>query len=158
MQAQQLQILQSMPIFGGIRDDTLEILLEDSVVISVPEGEFLFRENDPGESMYILEAGRVAILKLWKRIYYRLSFLSVGDCIGEMSLIDLGRRSASVLAMTDCRAIELTNDSLLKLHEVDLEQFALIQMNMGRELSRRLRVADEALFRELIQTNQIRPH
>jgi CRP-like cAMP-binding protein len=75
-----------------------------------------------------------------------------------MSLIDLGRRSASVFALSDCKAIELTSTSLLELYEHHLEQFALIQMNISRELSRRLRIADEALFRELIQTKQIHPH
>jgi CRP-like cAMP-binding protein len=47
----------------------------------------------------------------------------------------------------DCTAIELTTASLLTLAETDLEQFALIYMNIARELSRRLRLADERQFR-----------
>ncbi|HXF44822.1 MAG TPA: hypothetical protein VNK91_01770, partial [Burkholderiaceae bacterium] len=35
---------------------------------------------------------------------------------------------------------------LYRLFERDAEQFALIQMNIGRELSRRLRQSDELLF------------
>ena len=151
-------MLQKMPIFGGIRDDILEFLLEGAAEISLSEGDFLFVENDPGNAMYVLEKGRVAILKLWGKIYYRLSYLNAGDCIGEMSLIDLGRRSASVLAMADCKAIELTSASILNLYQKDLEQFSLIQLNMSRELSSRLRIADETLFRELIKTNQIPQH
>jgi len=151
-------MLQKMPIFGGIRDDILEFLLEGAAEISLSEGDFLFVENDPGNAMYVLEKGRVAILKLWGKIYYRLSYLNAGDCIGEMSLIDLGRRSASVLAMADCTAIELTSASILNLYQKDLEQFSLIQLNMSRELSSRLRIADETLFRELIKTNQIPQH
>lgn len=158
MQEERLRMLQNMPIFGGIRDDTLEFLLENAVEIALSEGEFLFVENDPANAMYVLEKGRVAILKLWEDIYYRISYLNTGDCIGEMSLIDLGRRSASVLAMSDCIAIELTSASILKLYKKDLEQFSLIQMNMSRELSRRLRIADEALFHELIKTNKIPQH
>jgi hypothetical protein len=60
--------------------------------------------------------------------------------------------------MTDCKAIELKHASIFRLYQEDLEQFALIQMNISRELSRRLRVADETLFRELIKTNQIPQH
>jgi CRP/FNR family transcriptional regulator, cyclic AMP receptor protein len=49
--------------------------------------------------------------------------------------------------MDDCRAIELSSNSLFRVYEKDLEQFTMIQMNMGREVSRRLREADERLFR-----------
>jgi CRP-like cAMP-binding protein len=75
-----------------------------------------------------------------------------------MSLIDLGRRSASVLAMSDCTAIELKASALLDLYEHDLAQFALVQMKLARELSRRLRVADGSLFEELIKSEKISRH
>lgn len=158
MKEERLRMLQNMPIFGGVREDILESMLEGSVEISLAEGDFLFGENDPGNAMFVLEKGRVAILKLLNNTYYRLNFLNAGDCIGEMSLIDLGPRSASVLAMTSCKALELTNASLCKVYEQDLEQFALIQMNMSRELSRRLRTANDTLFRELIKSNQVPKH
>jgi CRP-like cAMP-binding protein len=47
----------------------------------------------------------------------------------------------------DCTAIQITAASLYQVYEKDVEQFALIQMNMGREVSRRLREADERIFR-----------
>ena len=147
-----------MPIFGGVRDEILEFMLDDASEVSIARGNYLFRENDPGNAMYVLREGQVAILKLWDDVYYRLNRLTTGDCIGEMSLIDLGRRSASVLAMTDCVAIELTHETLFNVYKKDLEQFALIQMNMGRELSRRLRIANDTLFRELLKSNRIPPH
>ena len=64
-----------------------------------------------------------------------------------MALLDLSPRSASVRADEDCSAIRITPDNLLRLFEHDAEQFALIQMNIGREISRRLRITDELLFR-----------
>ena len=45
-----------------------------------------------------------------------------------------------------CVAIEITSTSLMDVYQHDIEQFALIQMNMGREVSRRLREVDEQLF------------
>lgn len=147
-----------MPIFGGVRDEILELILGDATELSFAEGDFIFHENDPGNTMFVLRAGEVAVLKLWDKVYYRLNSLAAGDCIGEMSLIDLGRRSATVLAMTDCKALELTSASLFKVYERDIEQFALIQMNMSRELSRRLRIANDALFGELMKSNLVPPH
>jgi CRP/FNR family cyclic AMP-dependent transcriptional regulator len=52
-----------------------------------------------------------------------------------------------VQAIEPCAALELSTASLYHLYETDLEQFALVQTNIARELSRRLRVADEELFR-----------
>ena len=49
--------------------------------------------------------------------------------------------------MQPCSAIELTTAALFELYSTHLEQFALIQINIARELSRRLRAADEQLFR-----------
>jgi CRP/FNR family transcriptional regulator, cyclic AMP receptor protein len=158
MTEERIRILQKMPIFGGVRDDILRLMLEDAAEVFLTKGDYLFEENEPGDAMYVLEEGQVAILKLCDNINYRLNSLNAGDCFGEMCLIDLGRRSASVLALTDCIAVELTNALLFKVYEKDLEQFALIQMNMGRELSRRLRIANDALYRELIKTNRIPPH
>ena len=45
------------------------------------------------------------------------------------------------------QAIEITNDILYELYKMNLEQFALIQMNAGREISRKLRIADEMVFK-----------
>ena len=67
---------------------------------------------------------------------------------GGLALMDLGTRSASVVAEEDCRAIEIGAADLLQLYEHDVEQFALVQMNIGREVCRRLRAIDERLFRE----------
>jgi CRP-like cAMP-binding protein len=61
--------------------------------------------------------------------------------------MDLGPRSASVRALGDCTAICISAANLYQLYTLDLKQFTLIQMNMGREVCRRLREADSRLFR-----------
>ncbi len=140
MHKNRIEALQAMPIFGGIREDILEFFLGTSEVLSVPKDQYFFRE-------YVLEAGEVAVLKLWDGRQNVLRHLRQGDCFGEMALMDLFPRSASIRAVTPCTAIQLSTVSFHNIYDMDLEQFALIQMNMGREISRRLRVADEQLFR-----------
>ena len=140
------ELLQSMPLFGGIRDETLDFLLDLSSMVSVAADAFFFREDDEAHSMFVLEDGKAVVLKSWQGHQFRLSELAKGDCFGEMSLMDMRHRSASVVAVEPCHAIELSSASLYALYEKDLEQFTLIQMNMGREVSRRLRAADEQLF------------
>ena len=55
-------------------------------------------------------------------------------------------REKSVRALDECSAISISAANLYKVYAHDLRQFALIQMNMGREVSRRLRDADNRLF------------
>lgn len=146
MHTMRMELLQQMPIFGAIDDDALRFLLEPVPSISVPAGQFFFRERDPADCMYVLESGRVAVLKDWAGRELLLRELDPGDCFGEMALLDLFPRSASVRAIDDCRAMALTSAHLYRLFEHDAAQFALVQMNIGREMSRRLREADEQLF------------
>jgi CRP/FNR family transcriptional regulator, cyclic AMP receptor protein len=150
MNTDRIELLQRMPVFGGIRDDTLEYLLEFTQTVAVPAGGYFFRQDDRASSMFVLESGAVQVIKTWAGVDYVLHGLVAGDCFGEMALMDLQPRSASVRATESCAAIELAASDFLRLFERDVEQFALVQMNMGREVSRRLRLTDELLFRTLV--------
>lgn len=143
MVASRIATLQETPLFGGIREDALSFLLGISADVHVALGEFFFREGDKGESMFVLESGSVEVRKTVGGSELPLCRLGRGACFGEMALIDLSPRSASVQALEDCSGFEISASSLFGLYERDLEQFTLIQMNMARELSRRLRIADE---------------
>ena len=141
-----LRILQQMPVFGGLNVDTLHNILHLSPNLTIKEGSFFFHEEQKGGSMYVLEQGKVAVLKTWEGQCHVLAYLGVGDCFGEMELLDLSPRAASVMAITDCTAIQISTANLFRLYKENLEQFTLIQMNMGREISRRLRQLDQELF------------
>ena len=147
MQPVRLELLQRMPIFGAIRDDALLFLLAQAREVSVAAGAYFFHENDQANSMFVLESGGVVVFKSWQGRDVVLNHMQAGDCFGEMALMDLCPRSASVRAETDCVAIEFGSGDLMRLFERDAEQFALVQMNMGREVCRRLRATDEMLFR-----------
>jgi CRP-like cAMP-binding protein len=96
--------------------------------------------------MFVLETGKVTVLKSWRGQDYLLQTLKEGDCFGEMAVMDYCPRSASVRAVEDCIAIRISAANLYEVYAQDLKQFSLIQMNMGREVCRRLREADNRLF------------
>jgi CRP/FNR family cyclic AMP-dependent transcriptional regulator len=146
MQEARIELLQHMPIFGGVGADTLKFLLALCPIVSVPMNEFFFREHERGDSMFVLEMGNAAVLKSWRGQDYTLQTLNEGDCFGEMAVMDHFPRSASVRAVKDCTAIRISAADLYQVYTRDLKQFALIQMNMGREVCRRLRQADSHLF------------
>ena len=93
MDRARIQLLQQMPIFGAIDDEAVQFLLDAVPSVHVPKGGFFFRERDPADSMYVLETGRVSVLKEWSGRELLLHRLEAGDCFGEMALLDLHPRS-----------------------------------------------------------------
>ncbi len=135
-----------MPIFGGVTETTLRLLLDLARVVPVARNEFFLRQDDQADSVFVLEQGKVAVIKTCCGQDHFLRTLEKGDCFGEMALMDLLPRSASILAIEDSRAIEISAAGLYEIYKRDIEQFVLIQMNMGREVSRRLRTAEDRLL------------
>ena len=79
MSETRIQALQRMPIFGGMRAEVLEFLLDASELARVAQGKFFFHEHDKAQSMFVLEAGEVAVLKLWEGQQCLLGHLRQGD-------------------------------------------------------------------------------
>ena len=146
-----LALLQNVPVFGAIRSEIIAQLVDSSPSVTIDAGEYLFREGDASTSMYVIESGQVAVIKKWNEKEYLLKHLHEGDCIGEMALFDFFPRSASIVAVGETRLIEITSANLMEIYGRDLEQFTLLQMNMGREVTRRLRDADDQLFKDRVE-------
>jgi len=144
--AERIQLLQSMPFFGAINDESVALILGLSETLLISAGEYFFNQDEKGDSLFLLEKGRAVIFKKSDEKEYILRYVEDGDCFGELALIDFTPRSASVRAETDCTAIKIPSSALLSLFQQDSEQFLMIQMNMGREVSRRLRAADDRWF------------
>lgn len=158
-QQKRLELLQSMPIFGGIRADTLVFLLEHSKQVAVHKGGYFYHEKDPAQSLFVLVHGKVMLLKAWQGEEYILKTLKPGNCFGEVALMDLQPRNTSSLATEDSRAIELSYETFHLLFEREIEQFTMIRMNMAREVCRRLREADSRAFEADIQALRLKhPH
>lgn len=155
MDSDKLQLLQGMPIFGAVQSDVLQKLLQHCNHITMDKGQHFFREGDLAQSMFVLEKGHVVVYRKWEGLLYKLRELHPGDCFGEMALMDCKPRSASVQAMENCEAIEISTSQLSGLYQHFPEQYVLIQMNMGREVCRRLREADERLFEKSVGANEV---
>lgn len=140
-------ILERVAIFGALKTETLAFLLLRAETVTVQAGEFFFREGDCGDGVYVLQWGQAAVEKDCDGTAICMGRLEPGTCFGEIAVLAMIRRTASVRAISECAAIRLGTEDIHALFGHDLEQFTLLVMNLGREVCRRLQRADEALFR-----------
>jgi CRP/FNR family cyclic AMP-dependent transcriptional regulator len=150
-----IDLLRNTSIFAAMTPRALELLLDRARRREVAKGEYFFREGDEGSSIYVLESGRVSILKRWQQEDYVIRTLVAGDFFGEISVLDLLPRSASVIAEEDCASVEFRAIDVLAVARHDIEQFTMIYMNIARELGRRLRQANELLFEAKIRYESV---
>lgn len=152
MDESRIRLLQGMPVFGGTSKETLGRLLDRTQVVQHDAGAWFFEEGSRGTSTFVLEAGAVSVVKRFGDEQMLLRQLGEGDCFGEVALIDFGPRSASVRADEPCRALEFTARDLREISKHSMEEFALIYLNLARELSRRLRNSDERLWKVRVES------
>lgn len=140
------QRLRDIGIFGGLSDEMLEHLSTSLTPMRVMPGAILFKEGDPARELYIVIDGEVEVLKKSRRQRdVRVAILGPNDSFGEMSIIDVQPRSATVRALGPSRLLKMTSENLDSLYRSDLKSYALITLNIARDLSRRLRVTDGIL-------------
>lgn len=138
--------LRGIGLFGGLGDEVLHELVGALHEVTPSVGDVIFREGDDAREMYVILTGEIEVLKRSKRgAEARVALLGGGDWFGEMSILDVQRRSASVRAVAPCRLLVITTRDLDALYRRDLKSYAMIVQNVARELSRRLRIADGLL-------------
>src|ERR1700690_3821944 len=104
--------------------------------ISLRCGEFLFREGDDADALYIVERGVLRIIS-GSAVY---ETVQAGSIVGEMAIIDEGMpRSASVIAGTYAELVKIDADEFTALI-ADAPEFALMVM---RVMARRLRLMNQ---------------
>lgn len=134
--------LQQMALFGGLVAESLKTLRATAPVVGRASGTPFFTQGEDGDSLFVLLRGAAIGVLSGPTQSYLLRTISTGDSFGEAATIDLQPRRNSVIAQTDCQALEIGPDAMQALWEFDPEQFTLLSMNMSRELSRRLRESD----------------
>ena len=136
--------LLATPFFGGLSDGSLDLLISMLVERSFEVGSTVVSEGEPGRSMFIAKFGRLAVSKRTKagRVI-PISVLQPGDFFGEMTLIEMQNRSATVVAESPTLLYELTAQNLYACYKSDIHAYVIILQNINRELCRRLRRADE---------------
>jgi CRP-like cAMP-binding protein len=136
------------PFFGGISGASLDLLVSMMVERRFDAGAIVVKEGEPGHSMFIVHSGRLVVSKVagsGRKI--SMSALQPGDFFGEMTLIEMQNRSATVMTESPTVLYELTARQLYACYKADIHAYVMVMQNVNRELCRRLRRADDRLAR-----------
>ena len=120
-----LPLLREVSLFSGLSDQQLQVVADRLRKRTFAKGMILFHKDSPGQSLYIIESGKVRIFILSEsgqeisvRIY------GCGEVFGELSMLDGLPRSAGAIAMEDTQVLALYRADFLRLLE-ELPQMAL---------------------------------
>ncbi len=118
----------------------------------VQKGTILFRENEPGQEMYIIQSGKVRISKKVREIEKTLTVLGKGDFFGEMSILNNKPRSATAEVIEDARLLVIDPQTF----ETMVRNNAEIALRIIKNLSARLQEADNQIENLLLRDNTSR--
>lgn len=138
--------LVATPFFGGLSDASLDLLISMLVERRVDAGVTVVAEGEPGRSMFVVHSGALAVDKRGgSGRVIRMAGLGPGDFFGEMTLIEMQNRSATVVAERPTVLYELTARNLYAYYKADIHAYVMVMQNINRELCRRLRRADDRI-------------
>lgn len=138
--------LVATPFFGGLSDASLDLLISMLVERRFEAGSTVVAEGEPGNSMYVIHSGELVVTKRPESgQVIRMTALGPGDFFGEMTLIEMQNRSATVIAESPAVLYELTTRNLYAFYKADLRAYVMVLQNINRELCRRLRSANNLI-------------
>ena len=130
------------PFLAALTPDAVKRLTRSGFLLRLRAGEVLLRKGTKEQELYVILDGVFEVVQGRRRVALRTR----GDLIGEMAFFtEAGRRTASVRALTDGRALVLRRKFLRELTRRDPEAGYRILMNMGRVMAERLAEATRAL-------------
>jgi CRP/FNR family cyclic AMP-dependent transcriptional regulator len=135
-------VLADIPFFHFLDDGERVSLAAQLEEVQMPEGQVLFSYGEPGDCLYVIRSGKAEVFfkdDTGTRIV--LEVAGSGDVVGELSLLDGGPRTASVVVTEALDA--------LRLDRADLDHFLrshpAAAIDLLSAMGRRLRVSAERL-------------
>jgi len=135
------KIADRVAIFANLPHDVLLAALALGEVQPFRAGDVLFRENDLGQSFYVVIVGAVDIIKGRGGQAVRVASLGVGECFGEMALVSDDARSATVTAQVDCVTLCFQREKIDAYTSIS----SVIYKNIAAVLARRLHDRTKAM-------------
>ncbi|HEX2997792.1 MAG TPA: cyclic nucleotide-binding domain-containing protein [Anaerolineales bacterium] len=123
-------------LFKGLSDEALAAVAQKASMHDLRQGDVLMRRGETGNSLFLVNEGWFKIVTEDARgEELMINKTAPGETIGEMALLDEAPRSASAIALTPARVLELKKDDFYQI----LDQRPDVALTIIRGLSSRLR-------------------
>jgi CRP/FNR family transcriptional regulator len=136
------EVVRRAPLFAALDDEAGQALLTEMSSTRMERGDVLFREGDPGDSLYVIGEGKIKLGRTSADGRENLvAILGPGEMFGELSLFDPGPRTMTATAVAETQLMGLRNDSLTGL----LSGRPEVSKSLLAALAQRLRRTNEHL-------------
>src|SRR5215471_500583 len=138
--------LRSIPLFGGLEDASLERIQGMLAQRLFPRDAIVCSEGERGRSMYVVASGEVEVRRANSAgTQIPIVRLGPGEFFGEMTLVEIQPRAATVVVTEPATLYAMTNRDLYSLYLEDQNAYILLLQNICPQLARRLRKADSRI-------------
>jgi CRP-like cAMP-binding protein len=133
-----LQYLAKVPLFSSCNARDLGKIAKASERVTVKAGTTLITQGTVGKRAYVILSGNATVLRNGKKI----ATAQAGTMVGELSLLDQGSRTATVMCDTDCDVLVLEQRKLLAV----IDEIPAVGQKLLAALATRIRELDRAHF------------
>jgi signal transduction histidine kinase len=138
-------------LFATLKREELETLHRAGELKTYQDGQFIFREGDPGDGIYLVMDGRVRIGVTMGESERPLAQVLPGDFFGEMAVLDNEPRSANAFAEGETKLLFLPREELMAF----LESSPTAAVNLVKEFSKRMRDFNKRFVQEMLQADRM---
>lgn len=122
-----LDLLRRVPLFARCRGGSLDLISRLADEVDVPDGYTLMRQGSLGHEFFMIVDGRVRI----ERDGSTISSLGPGDFLGEVALLEEGRRTATAVTEGPAKLLVITHQGFHELLDSSAEIRAAILQGLA---------------------------
>jgi HEAT repeat protein len=128
--------VRKIPIFSDLRVQEVMAIAGKSFVRKFTKSEVVIREGDPGDALYLIMKGEMAVIKgMETEQEFILDSIGRDDFFGEMALLDGNPRSASIRAESEALVLVLNDEDFVRI----MEDYPSVPLKICGALVRRIR-------------------
>lgn len=140
-----LDYFKNASTFGALTDDALHYLLDKGDLLQMEPGDELFRIGDAGDCFYVILDGCIGFHKPCQRKQTHIRDYEFGTEVGFVAMIGLHSRVGDAAATKPTLVLKVSCHLFSELQQDLPNDFGVLLLNLSREMSRRLRDADNRL-------------
>lgn len=142
--------LENFNLFAGLDNDDIALIEKEMKIVKVKDGDYIIREGELKNNLYLLANGTVCVTKKLTlnigEVAEDKKLVTLADSqypvFGEIGLLGKKKRTASVIANSDCVLFELTETSFKKIVKQNYKMGFLIMQNLANIIASRLEKTD----------------